>query len=609
MSIIYKHLFSWRRFSRATWVPALLAALPLWAQSEPAWIADLLDRSSFEGVVETAIGVTRLETPMAARITSDDLDLHSPKTRVLLIGGLDGSEGSARAVVDAFRWFHHADAAGAFRDRFAVSLVPLANPDGWMSEAAAANASGPNPMRGYPPAGDAYQSLTDPEAAYLWRWIGMHSPDWVVEVRSGKQLRWFVPDSDDAGFGDVAMSLGKVRASLSDVALLETSDDLVSQLVRHSPSGTGSVPAVRVETPSGAGFLRELLGAVESGALHGPSPARRELQERLDRTPVEIAEQLAVHYGHELDQVAYIPAVALIGRIRLGELTNNPSHLAEVERIVAPYLSGDKPTLPERTSGSTLSGHLIFSELARVTRKAGYVALARAAADLGFDEQGRPLPAMPFHNEMSDAVFMGGPILAEVGRLTGETKYFEMLARHFRFMKTLDLRADGLYRHSPLDQAAWGRGNGFPALGLALSLTALPEGHAARAELAVELCGHLEALLRHQDPTGLWHQVIDRPGSYRELTSTSMILFSMVRGIRLGLLDRSHYEAAVDQAWYGFRTRIAPNGELVDVCASTGKQPSLRHYLDRKAILGRDDRGGAMALLAATEMAAWQRER
>lgn len=35
----------------------------------------------------------------------------------------------------------------------------------------------------------------------------------------------------------------------------------------------------------------------------------------------------------------------------------------------------------------------------------------------------------------------------------------------------------------------------------------------------------------------------------------------------------------------------------------TGKQKSLREYYDRPAILGADDRGGAMALLFATEMA------
>ena len=50
------------------------------------------------------------------------------------------------------------------------------------------------------------------------------------------------------------------------------------------------------------------------------------------------------------------------------------------------------------------------------------------------------------------------------------------------------------------------------------------------------------------------------------------------------------------------RTRIAADGSLVDVCTGTGKQKSLRDYYDRPAILGRDDRGGAMALMIATEM-------
>jgi hypothetical protein len=34
----------------------------------------------------------------------------------------------------------------------------------------------------------------------------------------------------------------------------------------------------------------------------------------------------------------------------------------------------------------------------------------------------------------------------------------------------------------------------------------------------------------------------------------------------------------------------------------------LRAYYDRKAILGPDPRGGAMALMVSTEMAAWQNE-
>ena len=49
--------------------------------------------------------------------------------------------------------------------------------------------------------------------------------------------------------------------------------------------------------------------------------------------------------------------------------------------------------------------------------------------------------------------------------------------------------------------------------------------------------------------------------------------------------------------------RVSPDGSLVDVCTGTGKQKSLRDYYDRTAILGPDPRGGAMALLIATEVA------
>jgi rhamnogalacturonyl hydrolase YesR len=114
----------------------------------------------------------------------------------------------------------------------------------------------------------------------------------------------------------------------------------------------------------------------------------------------------------------------------------------------------------------------------------------------------------------------------------------------------------------------------------------------------------MEALLRHQGESGAWHQVIDRRESYREFTATSMIAFAMLRGLRSGWLDHPAFRQAVDRAWTAIKKRTAATGSLVDVCASTGKQPSLRHYYDRPAILGVDARGGAMALLLATEMIA-----
>ncbi|MBI3470243.1 MAG: glycoside hydrolase family 88 protein [Candidatus Solibacter usitatus] len=487
------------------------------------------------------IGITRLSTPVEGMITSDDLDYRTPKTRILLVGGIDGSRTAGEMIRAALEWFDTSPAASRYRGQFDLSAVPLANPD-------------KNTWRSFPPAGEAYGGVPDPEAHYLWRWIGMHAPDLVVELDSG---------------------------------------ELVSGLAQATPANTASIPARRLAAKPG--FLPALLGDLEREKFSGPSPARREIQRRLARTPRQVAEQLALHYGHDLTEAVYIPAFALIGRLRLGAVE-------DVERIVKPYFEGAKASLGSTATGSHLAGHLVFAELATLTGKPRYVELVRSAAGLGFDQQGKPRDSMPLHNEMSDAVFMGCPILAQAGRLTSEPKYFDMSLRHMRFMLGLNLRPDGLHRHSPLDSTAWGRGNAFAALGLALALSEMPRSQPGRQEMLRAFQAHIEALARHQDVTGMWHQVIDVPASYRELTATAMIAVAILRGIRNGWLEAGKHQPMVDKAWRAVNARVGPGGGLVDVCTSTGKQKSLREYLDRTAILGPDPRGGAMALLLATEM-------
>ena len=134
-----------------------------------------------------------------------------------------------------------------------------------------------------------------------------------------------------------------------------------------------------------------------------------------------------------------------------------------------------------------LGGHIVFTELARRTDDPRYVAAVRNVGDLGFEPDGQMKEAMPYHNEFSDSIFMGTAIVAQAGALTGERKYFDMAARHLAFMQKLDRRADGLYRHQPATDAAWGRGNGFAALGLTLTLAELPHDHPAYAQHAREL--------------------------------------------------------------------------------------------------------------------------
>jgi unsaturated rhamnogalacturonyl hydrolase len=339
-------------------------------------------------------------------------------------------------------------------------------------------------------------------------------------------------------------------------------------------------------------------------ALFAIKATADEKADLLARSPRQIAEQLAKVYGHKLDQVAYIPALPLVAKLRLSALTGDTAHRDEVAKIVAPFLAGEKSPAPK--SGSEQAGHLIFAELARTAEgkdRERWIELCRAAADQAFYKDGMPQPIVPFHNEMSDAVFMSGPILAATGKLTGEAKYFDAAAIHFAAMRKLCLRPDGIYRHSPLCEAAWGRGNGFPALGLAWSLSEWPDDHPAKKELIGEFQKHMAALKPHQDAkTGCWHQVIDHSESYDEYSCTCMIGWAMQRGISRGWLAKDDYQPCVDKAWQAIKERTSPDGKLVNVCTGTGKQKTLQDYFDRPAINDRDDRGGAMGMMFAVEL-------
>jgi len=388
----------------------------------------------------------------------------------------------------------------------------------------------------FPPTGPAYKE--NPESHCLWRWIGAAAPDLVV-----------ILSKEDFGLGQ----------ALSDNAVC----------------GIGRIPVRRAPPKAGEPLPM--------------SEAHREIERRLSRTPRQVALELAQVYGHDFPQAVYIPAMALIGRLRLGDR-------ADVERIVAPFVDGGKDSLAKPT-GSHLAGHLIFAELAEQTKDSRLIALVRRAADLTAEES----PTLT--NEMSDSVFMGCPILAKAGKLTGEGKYFDLTLQHLRFMQKLCLRQDGLYRNSPLCDAAWGRGNAFPALGLAFALSDLPRTHPAFAPLLDAFRNHIAALTRFQDEEGMWRQVIDVPGAYAEFSATAMIGTAMERGIRQGWLDAALYRPRVERAWQAISRRTAGDGRLMNVCESTGKQKSTEDYLRRVAILDRDPRGGGMALLFATELA------
>jgi hypothetical protein len=315
-------------------------------------------------------------------------------------------------------------------------------------------------------------------------------------------------------------------------------------------------------------------------------------------TALEVARVFAARYP-EAPSMSYIPALAWSGALRLARFTREPSSAERARREMQPFLSGEKPTVGEKPQLASLGGHIAFADLALLEGQKTAGDLARKAADLILPQA--PDEAVRFASRWTDDIYMAGALLSRVAAITKDDRYARAAIGLATSYAAALQRPDGLFIHATSGPYAWGRGNGFAALGLADILTFLPDNAPERAKVIEIVRTQAKALLQHQSDDGSWRQVVDEPGSYRELTVTALALSALARGVRLGWLDGS-YVPAIDRAWTAILARVGTDGSLRDACTSTGAGPTKEYYLNRPIVNGADDRAGAMVLLAALEL-------
>src|SRR5262249_11475411 len=131
------------------------------------------------------------------------------------------------------------------------------------------------------------------------------------------------------------------------------------------------------------------------------SEAHREIDQRRNRSPQAVADQLSKVFGLDFNQPTYILAMALIGQLRLGNTAN-------VMRLVEPYLSGSRDPFA-MPSQSSLAAHMLFYEIAKRTKDDRAAKLVIRAANSGFTEDGSLREFMPLHGGWSDSLFMDIP--------------------------------------------------------------------------------------------------------------------------------------------------------------------------------------------------------
>lgn len=273
--------------------------------------------------------------------------------------------------------------------------------------------------------------------------------------------------------------------------------------------------------------------------------------------------------------------VGLFGLYNLYEQTDDPAYLAELEGYYATCM---RIGLPAKNI-NTCAPMLTLAFLAKKTGKPAYRALCDEWATWlcekmpRTEEGGFQHMTSDSRNDgelWDDTLFMAVLFLGVWGRISGNDRYsqlaqYQMLVHQ----KYLMDKQTGLWyhgwsfsEHSNFAGAFWGRGNCWITACIPLFL--------AYAECPPALCRYLtgllqrqvDALVRLQDSTGLWHTLLDDPTSYLEVSATCGFGFGMLAGIHQGLLSSSCREAAM-AALEPVLANISPDGVVGNVSYGT----------------------------------------
>ncbi len=176
-----------------------------------------------------------------------------------------------------------------------------------------------------------------------------------------------------------------------------------------------------------------------------------------------------------------------------------------------------------------------------------------------------------------DDMFMGVPAVAYMGKLTGNSKYYDEAARQVvQFAQRMWVPEKNLFRHGwveamePHPAFHWGRANGWAILTMCEVLDVLPENHPQRQQILDLLKKHATGLaaLQHQD--GFWHQLLDRQDTYLETSATAIYAYCLAHAVNQGWIDAKAFAPVAMLAWHAVASSINQQGQVENVCVGTG---------------------------------------
>lgn len=209
-----------------------------------------------------------------------------------------------------------------------------------------------------------------------------------------------------------------------------------------------------------------------------------------------------------------------------------------------------------------------------------------------------------------DDLYMGVPAIAQMGKLTGDKKYFDEAVKQIQqYTQRMFNKEKGLYMHGwvqdmdPHPQFYWGRANGWAIMTMVEVLDVLPDNHPGRAFVLQQLRAHAKGLAALQSGSGFWHQLLDRTDSYLETSATAIYAYCIAHACNKGWLDPKAYAPMAMLAWNAVTTKVNATGQVEGVCVGTGMAFDPAFYYHRPVNVYAAH-GYGPVLLAGAEMVA-----
>ena len=211
----------------------------------------------------------------------------------------------------------------------------------------------------------------------------------------------------------------------------------------------------------------------------------------------------------------------------------------------------------------------------------------------------------------ADTVFMTLLMLARLSSLTGDRRFGDEALRQFLLhIHYLQEKRTGLWYHGwsflrgdNFAGALWARGNCWFTIAASELEALMPIGDGCAGKLILDAYrAQAASLCRLQDPSGLWHTLLDQPDSYLETSGSAGMAYGLLRGVRLGYLPSAMRQNALAAAG-AVLSQIDAEGMVQGVSYGTVVSDCLDDY--RRVALRPTGYGQNLTLLMMTELMCW----